>query len=55
FPPKPATMSTTHRILTNSSSAFLPERFVEAGCAVCGCLTELFNLTKLSEFTGSLE
>ncbi|KAJ7171850.1 hypothetical protein C8R43DRAFT_874614, partial [Mycena crocata] len=54
FPPKPASEETIHRILTRSAEAFLPERFVEAGCAVCGRLTPLIDLTPLEEFAGDL-
>ncbi|KAJ7448100.1 hypothetical protein FB451DRAFT_1053952, partial [Mycena latifolia] len=31
-----------------------PKAFVEAGCAVCGCLVPIRFLTKLSDFQGSL-
>ncbi|KAJ7168104.1 hypothetical protein C8R43DRAFT_877036, partial [Mycena crocata] len=44
FPPKPPSMRHIHRILTNSAAAFKPERFLEAGCAVCGRLQPLTNL-----------
>ncbi|KAF8176662.1 hypothetical protein K438DRAFT_1607258, partial [Mycena galopus ATCC 62051] len=54
FPPNPPTKDHLHRILTGSGSAFLPDRFVEAGCAVCGRLTLKTQLTALTEFKGDL-
>jgi hypothetical protein len=36
FPPRPAQEHTLHRIITNSSESVQPNRFIEAGCAVCG-------------------
>ncbi|KAJ7149837.1 hypothetical protein C8R43DRAFT_825666, partial [Mycena crocata] len=54
FPPAPASDETLHRILTASSKAVQPDRFLEAGCAVCGRLTPLAELTELSKFKGNL-
>ncbi|KAJ7085019.1 hypothetical protein C8R43DRAFT_1082776, partial [Mycena crocata] len=55
FPPKPADEKTLHRILTESSQSVQPDRFVEAGCAVCGRLTPKTELTPLDQFKGSLD
>ncbi|KAJ7784231.1 hypothetical protein B0H16DRAFT_1296331, partial [Mycena metata] len=55
FPPKPACNETLHRILTGSSESVQPNQFLEAGCAVCGRLTPLTELTSLTQFKGSLE
>ncbi|KAJ7147193.1 hypothetical protein C8R43DRAFT_1088687 [Mycena crocata] len=55
FPPQPPSEDTVHRILTNSSSAFLPEQFEEAGCTVCGRLTRLKELTDLDGFNCDLD
>ncbi|KAJ7123843.1 hypothetical protein C8R43DRAFT_1098972 [Mycena crocata] len=55
FPPKPADELTLHRILTKSSESVQPDHFIEAGCAVCGQLTPMSDLTPLDEFQGSLD
>ncbi|KAJ7710829.1 hypothetical protein B0H17DRAFT_914354, partial [Mycena rosella] len=55
FPPTPATDSDIHRILTNSSAAVQPDRFIESGCAVCGRLMPLSDLTPLTEYKGLLD
>ncbi|KAJ7122696.1 hypothetical protein C8R43DRAFT_1090749 [Mycena crocata] len=55
FPPRPNSSKTIHRILTASSEAVLPPRFMEAGCAVCGRLTPLAELTSLVDFEGTLD
>ncbi|KAJ7740539.1 hypothetical protein B0H16DRAFT_1267217, partial [Mycena metata] len=55
FPPSPASEEALHRILTLSSEAVQPDRFLEAGCAVCGRLTSLHELTRLSTFAGNLD
>jgi hypothetical protein len=54
FPPSPPAASDIHRILTQSSMAVQHTRFVEAGCAVCGRLSPLLDLTPLSTFTADL-
>ncbi|KAJ7629524.1 hypothetical protein DFH06DRAFT_1006075, partial [Mycena polygramma] len=54
FPPKPLKSSDAHRIISNHCKTVSPRNFVEAGCAVCGCLVQLKNLTLLDEFDGSL-
>ncbi|KAJ7695917.1 hypothetical protein B0H17DRAFT_896042, partial [Mycena rosella] len=55
FPPKPPGEQALHRILTDSSSAMQSDKFVESGCAVCGHLTPLSELTQLDCFEGSLD
>ncbi|KAJ6534303.1 hypothetical protein B0H19DRAFT_851249, partial [Mycena capillaripes] len=54
-PPEPLNEQELHRILTGCSNAFLPEQFVEAGCAVCGMLCPSTKLTLLADFPGSLD
>jgi hypothetical protein len=48
FPPEPLSVADEHRILTGSSRAAQPDRFEEAGCAVCGRLTLKTELTGLN-------
>ncbi|KAJ7626515.1 hypothetical protein DFH06DRAFT_967100, partial [Mycena polygramma] len=55
FPPRPLSMLDTHRILTNYCSSIRPKRFMERGCAVCGYLTKLSELTLLSQYHGDLD
>lgn len=55
FPPRPARKDTLHRIITNSSESVQADRFLGAGCAVCGRLTPQVELTPLDQFDGSLE
>ncbi|KAJ7131997.1 hypothetical protein C8R46DRAFT_924021, partial [Mycena filopes] len=54
FPPDPLSNTDVHRILTGIGNAFLPDRFLEAGCAVCGTLYPLSKLTLLADFPGPL-
>ncbi|KAJ6487819.1 hypothetical protein C8R45DRAFT_783523, partial [Mycena sanguinolenta] len=54
FPPEPLTDEQTHRILTKSALAVHPDCFKEAGCAVCGRLTRLTELTPITSFKPSL-
>ncbi|KAJ6522933.1 hypothetical protein DFH09DRAFT_938126, partial [Mycena vulgaris] len=54
FPPRPLTQAQTHRILTKHCRTTRPKAFVEAGCAVCGCLVPQRFLTPLVKYQGSL-
>src|ERR1700723_527368 len=54
FPPPPLTTRLAHDIITGFCKDILPKEFIEAGCAVCGRLDKLKNLTKLKDFTGDL-
>ena len=49
FPPIPPSESLQHTIISNFCKDTSPEQFMESGCAVCGRLTSLSELTKLSE------
>jgi hypothetical protein len=55
FPPKPLNLREAHRILTRTCQGMAPSRFVEAGCAVCGCLTPVRELSPLKDFTQYLQ
>ncbi|KAJ6460428.1 hypothetical protein DFH09DRAFT_1255109 [Mycena vulgaris] len=54
FPPAPHSKEDIHRIVSGACSALLPDRFMEAGCAVCGMLTPLTKLSDLANFKGDL-
>ncbi|KAJ7616334.1 hypothetical protein DFH06DRAFT_1012935, partial [Mycena polygramma] len=54
FPPLPLRPSETHAVLTRYCDSVHPSRFMERGCAVCGYLTKLSELTPLSEYKGNL-
>jgi len=49
FPPKPAGFKQLHGITERFCEQIAPSNFIEAGCAVCGQLTLLLELTPLSE------
>ncbi|KAJ6512499.1 hypothetical protein C8R45DRAFT_813446, partial [Mycena sanguinolenta] len=55
FPPEPLADKDLHRILTNSAKAVQTNHFIESGCAVCGRLTPVSQLTLLSEFRPPLD
>ncbi|KAJ7496325.1 hypothetical protein B0H11DRAFT_1715983, partial [Mycena galericulata] len=50
FPPKPLSRKHARRIIINHCRKMQPSAFVEAGCAVCGCLVPRKQLTPLSKF-----
>ncbi|KAJ7109038.1 hypothetical protein C8R43DRAFT_905040 [Mycena crocata] len=54
FPPKPLSPKDAHRMITKHCRTLSPKEFVEAGCAVCGCLVPRKKLTTLTKFEGSL-
>ncbi|KAJ7490232.1 hypothetical protein B0H11DRAFT_1678789, partial [Mycena galericulata] len=54
FPPPPRTRKDVHRITSAYCHGIRPSVFVESGCAVCGCLVPLKQLTKLRDFRGDL-
>ncbi|KAJ6514263.1 hypothetical protein C8R47DRAFT_914817, partial [Mycena vitilis] len=54
FPPKSLSLKAAHRIISKHCKTVSPRSFKEAGCAVCGCLTPLTNLSRLDEYKGSL-
>ena len=49
FPPKPLSPFLQHRIATNFCKDTSPQAFEESGCAICGKLTLLTELQKLSK------
>ena len=49
FPPAPASKNLQHTIISNFCKNTSPYQFVESGCAVCGKLTPILLLQKLSE------
>ncbi|KAJ7155811.1 hypothetical protein C8R46DRAFT_910430, partial [Mycena filopes] len=54
FPPRPLSQLDAHRIISKHCKTVSPREFREAGCAVCGCLVQLKNLTLLRDYQGSL-
>ncbi|KAJ7631396.1 hypothetical protein DFH06DRAFT_1005142, partial [Mycena polygramma] len=54
FPPRPLGIKDAHRIITAHCKTVSPRMFREAGCAVCGYLTPIRQLTKLEKYKGSL-
>ncbi|KAJ6550970.1 hypothetical protein DFH09DRAFT_1248757 [Mycena vulgaris] len=54
FPPKPLSFRQVHRVLSNFCNGMKPFHFVEAGCAVCGCLTPQRQLSPLGNFNNYL-
>jgi len=55
FPPKPADFKRLHGITKRFCEQIAPSNFIEAGCAVCGQLTLLSELTPLSEINIHLD
>ena len=49
FPPAPASKKLQHTIISNFCKETSPYQFMESGCAVCGKLTPILLLQKLSE------
>jgi hypothetical protein len=49
FPPKALSFRQIHRLITKMCVGMEPKKFLEAGCAVCGCLTPLVELGPLQE------
>jgi hypothetical protein len=54
FPPRPLSMKENHKILTRYCKTISPRSFMERGCAVCGYLTAIKQLTPLTEYKGNL-
>ena len=55
FPPKPLSSLLQHKIASNFCKDTSPQAFEESGCAVCGKLTLLTELQKLSELKLNLD
>ena len=54
FPPKPLSHDIEHLVISGFCDESMPEKFEEAGCAVCGLLNPLKNLTRLKSVKGFL-
>ncbi|KAJ7784235.1 hypothetical protein B0H16DRAFT_1241476, partial [Mycena metata] len=54
FPPKPLSRAAVHHIISRHCKTVRPSSFIEAGCAVCGYLVPLKQLTLLEKYEGSL-
>jgi hypothetical protein len=48
FPPPVPTYELQHTIISNACKEMRPKCIIESGCAVCGVLTPVMHLTKLS-------
>lgn len=55
FPPQPPSQELLENIIRNFCNATSPERFTEAGCAVCGQLRSINDLNLLSNVKINLE
>ena len=55
FPPKPLSSMLQHKIISNFCNNTSLKNFEESGCAVCGKLTLLTDLQKLSELELNLD
>ncbi|KAJ6622055.1 hypothetical protein B0H10DRAFT_1788717 [Mycena sp. CBHHK59/15] len=51
FPPTPSTKQDQHRTISGMCTAVDPANFEEAGCAVCGQLIALSELTPQNTLT----
>ena len=49
FPPLPPSKKLQHTIISNFCKDTSPNKFIESGCAICGKLTPLTELNKLSD------
>ncbi|KAJ6623833.1 hypothetical protein B0H10DRAFT_1712617, partial [Mycena sp. CBHHK59/15] len=54
FPPKPSSAAVEHRVITSMCDSMDPAKFMETGCAVCGELVPLTNLTLISDLSLNL-
>jgi hypothetical protein len=55
FPPCPLSKQLQHKIINDFCVDTSPEMFMESGCAICGCLTPLIKLQKLSDLSLNLD
>ena len=55
FPPLPPSEILQHTIISNFCKDTSPDQFIESGCAICGKLTSILELTKLSETNLNLD
>jgi hypothetical protein len=49
FPPPPASQTLRHGVISDMCADFNPMQFEETGCAVCGRLCKLVDLTPMAE------
>jgi len=54
FPPEPLSTELTHTIISKACEKMQLEKFQEAGCAICGLLTPISQLTELSQIQNYL-
>ncbi|KDR71676.1 hypothetical protein GALMADRAFT_74671, partial [Galerina marginata CBS 339.88] len=54
FPPDPLDNNLAHKILTSACTRILPKNIEEAGCAVCGELKPLRNMSRLKNIKNQL-
>ncbi|KAJ7041663.1 hypothetical protein C8F04DRAFT_921396, partial [Mycena alexandri] len=54
FPPLPFTDRDVRAVISKYCARMSPANFVEAGCAVCGWLTPLNELTRIKDYNGDL-
>jgi hypothetical protein len=55
FPPCPLSKKLQHKIINDFCDDTSPKMFMESGCAVCGCLTPVVKLQKISELSLNLD
>ena len=54
FPPPPLSQELSHTVIRNFCKDSVPHKFEESGCAVCGELVPLSNLSRLKSVKGFL-
>ncbi|KAF9486823.1 hypothetical protein BDN71DRAFT_1377915, partial [Pleurotus eryngii] len=54
FPPAPPNRNTIHSVIKDACAKFVPSAFQEAGCAVCGQLVLMTNLSALKSVKRTL-
>ena len=54
FPPPPLTQELNEKIISEFCADSTPDKFQEAGCAVCGQLTPISDLSRLKHMKGML-
>jgi hypothetical protein len=55
FPPSPLSLKLQQTVISNACEDMAPAQFSESGCAVCGRLTPIIDLLKLSEMNVDLK
>jgi len=52
FPPQPLGLNIKNQIIEGFCKELSPERIIESGCAVCGCITKQQSLLPVTDFDG---